>query len=688
MPSPGFTITGESYPVPFSGQAVFDLTGGGAEVRRAFAVTIFTDAPTDSPATCTLTLDSRNAFLTDADSADGMLVTVDVSIAPGTSTAPCTEGQDVGSFTISQTGRLLSVTEGELSFSSTELSHVMSGSFAICLTASSDKDGTLDIRELDVLFGSDAGPPPDAPDIDATEIEVSFPESGDAVMIVEEQVSATSATFYGSIDATTGEMTVTAFDLESDVGTTSVTLDDQERPTEVVMDTLRISAEYNPDGTANLELSEDGVVVSSASSINLEDDVVADALLESSGVATKARAPRALERYWRENEAQPKETAEDCIRKSFFTFTVKAIQGRGYDAYHRDQRQAEVELADPQAPVHRLPLFRCLEEDDGAQLVARRVCQVRVLAGATQQILVDACVEEGNDRLDCLLEAQKILTNLDLLFDFAVWAGEDIADRRWDDPECGCEVQSDCPDTFVCQDKQCVPKCTGPDDCPEGRKVCESDGRCVAEEGEDEDEDEGEDEVEEPEPVELDCPVPDGAQRSTSVAPDGSSSDFYWLDGVGYVGPYLLWWDAAMTQPREQVCYDSESNKHGWWLTWFQNGRPNLEAQYERGQRHGLYREWHEGGDHAKTEAQYLNNELDGLKRTWFADGERETEVEYSAGLKNGDYRKFYSNGNPEFETQFVNNVENGTRTEFDESGTPTTRCVVEDGAYISCEQL
>jgi len=63
----------------------------------------------------------------------------------------------------------------------------------------------------------------------------------------------------------------------------------------------------------------------------------------------------------------------------------------------------------------------------------------------------------------------------------AKYVGATYADSFWDDPDSRCGPDSPCPSGFVCDAGHCVPKCTGPDDCPEGRKTCQADGLCVAE---------------------------------------------------------------------------------------------------------------------------------------------------------------------------------------------------------------
>ena len=683
----GLSLTGETFPIDFNGEAVFDIGASGPAESAGFAVMLFTGSPIDSPTDGELLIEAAGLRViprAGGPAATTGSITVSARIADCGSTSPCTSGEDIGSFAVAYDEAGVSVSTTALPLPSASLEHAATGQFTLCLMCSGDFDATLEIDRLLVRFGSAAESSPPEPD---EEIEVTFPDTGDAVMIVEDASAGASITYFGTADPDTGEARFTGFEMESAEGTLSVSLDEEGRPTELATESMLITAAYNDDGTVGYELVADGDVSLSGSGTPLADAEMEELALAMEAAASDVTA-RQLHNQSLEKVSPYCKTFNMnlCKRIVLAQFVVGAILDRGYKNYVKKR----VDLVPLLAAAHgilELPIYECVSKDESAQELAGNICSGVYMEGTMRE--ADVTLREGDP--EPMYDFIDGLGKVSAAMGFMMLFGDGIAGDYWDKPGCGCKPDDKCGSGFVCNDGECGPSCGGPEDCPEGRKVCLPDGHCVAETPEEEppsdDEDETPETPETPDTGDFECPVPEGAERMQSVGADGRSSEFYWLDDVGYVGPYLLWWDAAMTRQREQSCYDSEAKRHGWSRHWFENGKLRLEAEYQHGQRHGVYREWHPGGEHKKTEARYVNNKLEGLERIWYSNGERHYEIEYTAGVKNGAFREFWDNGKPKFETNFVNGVEHGTQRHFDETGTLTITCDVENDVIISCSE-
>ncbi len=253
----GFPITGESFTLDLGGGAVFDMTAGGEAVRSAFAVQLFTETPTDSPATGTLSLDTQDVQIAGAAGS----ITVTAYVGAGSSTNPCDDGQDAGSFTLVYDGATVSLSTGELSLSGVALSYVSSGSFTLCLTASGNADATMEIVSMTVRFASAAEPGPGTGDDDAGSTlllegaKVEFPAEGDAMMLLSEDSGVGSAAFFGYEDDQ--EVIPRLLISEIDGEPFEVVMDLEGRVARTTVGNLAADFSHNADGSFDLTISDD-----------------------------------------------------------------------------------------------------------------------------------------------------------------------------------------------------------------------------------------------------------------------------------------------------------------------------------------------------------------------------------------------------------------------------------------------
>lgn len=73
--------------------------------------------------------------------------------------------------------------------------------------------------------------------------------------------------------------------------------------------------------------------------------------------------------------------------------------------------------------------------------------------------------------------------------------------------------------------------------------------------------------------------------------------------------------------------YDADGLRTGVWRTWYPDGRPAREVEYDGGVRQRAFREWHPNG-RAKTDGFYLAGERDGRWRRWDETGRLTEDAE------------------------------------------------------------
>ncbi|UCG15537.1 MAG: hypothetical protein JSV19_09610 [Phycisphaerales bacterium] len=300
----------------------------------------------------------------------------------------------------------------------------------------------------------------------AEDFQVTFPESGDAVLVIERVDGTGSATYFGAADDDADEVTFARLEIETEGATTVVSLDDQGRPTEVAADGTLIAASYNPDGTVNYEVSENGEVLQSGANIPMGEldgsEIVAQ--IEELGAEVKAIGSYA-------------QLPLDMLSQiGLGRFVTAAITQRGY-------------VNPPKRAISELPVYWCLvdryrpSDGDVLDLWSRAIN----LYGVERDQIIAVCMELGGSDEYCTNVSNNSLSAHDAFIQLCEIVGSGWVDDLWDDPDCGCP-KLPCPSLFVCTDGQCVPSCTGQEgDCPEGLDCDTDSGQCVGQEDQEDD---------------------------------------------------------------------------------------------------------------------------------------------------------------------------------------------------------
>ncbi|CAL2109334.1 conserved protein of unknown function [Tenacibaculum sp. 190130A14a] len=74
-----------------------------------------------------------------------------------------------------------------------------------------------------------------------------------------------------------------------------------------------------------------------------------------------------------------------------------------------------------------------------------------------------------------------------------------------------------------------------------------------------------------------------------------------------------------------------------------QNGKPYHEANYKKGQLHGVRKVYFESGE-LKEQGKYKDGQRDGIWKTFYKSGKIETKGKYHNGEKVGVWKTFYKN--------------------------------------------
>jgi hypothetical protein len=304
------------------------------------------------------------------------------------------------------------------------------------------------------------------PDDGDGSLEVVFPATGGALIVATVPDSGDSVTFYGSADEEADGVTFTALAMETAEGTTTVSLDAQERPSEISMGTLQITADYNADGTVNYALTEAGVVLHAGTDVSLAGFDVENLLAELNQGFIRRTS-------YRDQPLRTSGCYGEARYKSAFTeesvlasFVRAAIKERGYRSY-TDWEQ------------HDLPLYECVRADPEARDLARRICAVLPVYLDLANRLFDVCVAKHDDQDYCKQFTARAVDKLVAYINLMHFVGtQAFADARWDDPDCGCP-KHECPVDFVCCYGQCIPKCGRDDQCPAETRCELGTGRCL-----------------------------------------------------------------------------------------------------------------------------------------------------------------------------------------------------------------
>ncbi|HUU84005.1 MAG TPA: EB domain-containing protein [Phycisphaerae bacterium] len=341
------------------------------------------------------------------------------------------------------------------------------------------------------IFAEDIAPP----DQEEDDLDVTFPDSAGTVMLVQDPDANFSAAFYGSTDPEAGAVLFTGLSVDSGDAQADldVTLDDQQRPTQLTLGSLVLTVTYNADGSADVEARDNGEVVLTLPGLFLDDTDLDEILpgLDADSGATKVTACEL---------PMDGEVARRAAQVRVFDPGVHPVVAcaedapkyvvRGILARHGYKNVDSVE--------NNHPLAECLSRSDLARVLSNRFCFLEVILAKPVRNAVYAQCRKSHQSEKyweyCTRLADEATAAIDRAERVIASSLSGVADALWDDPDCRCPAKP-CPSNLVCTDGQCVPKCTRDDDCP-GEKVCVADGQCVTGDGaggEGEGEGEGED---------------------------------------------------------------------------------------------------------------------------------------------------------------------------------------------------
>jgi TonB family protein len=113
------------------------------------------------------------------------------------------------------------------------------------------------------------------------------------------------------------------------------------------------------------------------------------------------------------------------------------------------------------------------------------------------------------------------------------------------------------------------------------------------------------------------------------------------VDFMFHVWDYYLSGQVQMTGTYRSIRPDDREGIFTWY---FPNGNKQQECTYRNNQLHGLYQEWFENGQ-SKTRQNFFENVLDGPVKEWRKDGTLQLEAHYNKGEKHGFFISYYANG-------------------------------------------
>ncbi len=157
-PNGAFSLTGRTLTIPLTGLAIFDVVGDGDTERLDFTIDLFAEEPTDSPSACTLVIDPLEVQVTPSGTDQPEAVSIGAYMGSFDLTAPCNQGEYLGSFALSIDGDAVSNETSELAVPDAVLPQALSGSFSVCLVVSCDAGARISINELDLRFGPSSSP--------------------------------------------------------------------------------------------------------------------------------------------------------------------------------------------------------------------------------------------------------------------------------------------------------------------------------------------------------------------------------------------------------------------------------------------------------------------------------------------------------------------------------------------------
>ena len=120
-------------------------------------------------------------------------------------------------------------------------------------------------------------------------------------------------------------------------------------------------------------------------------------------------------------------------------------------------------------------------------------------------------------------------------------------------------------------------------------------------------------------------------------------------DGLEFkkINPDSGFTDAVGLNHLGQITYKGSFMKdqpHGFWTTFYDNGRPRWSGSKKVGQSHGKYYMWYENG-RKKTVGSFSEGRKNGSETSWFANGVKWQERFYENGLPTGLWKTWNEQG-------------------------------------------
>ena len=104
--------------------------------------------------------------------------------------------------------------------------------------------------------------------IETGDVQVTYPGTGNALIVLEVEGGIGSATLYGTETGQGPALPLTGFTIDTGSGDCVVSLDDQERPLTMTLGTMEVTFTYNQDDSFNYEMKENGVLIYSGAAIS------------------------------------------------------------------------------------------------------------------------------------------------------------------------------------------------------------------------------------------------------------------------------------------------------------------------------------------------------------------------------------------------------------------------------------
>ena len=131
------------------------------------------------------------------------------------------------------------------------------------------------------------------------------------------------------------------------------------------------------------------------------------------------------------------------------------------------------------------------------------------------------------------------------------------------------------------------------------------------------------------------------------------------------------YWDDEQIKIKEVFTLKNEDSDilHGPYLSYYANGKLNVEGEYSNNTPSGIWTYYYENGN-VKMSGPLLDNSNHGLWKFYFENGKLNMEGEIYASKKENKWIYYYENGNVKSEGRYENDQETGIWNHFYEDGT------------------